>query len=331
MKTNSIPRLYILVPCYNEEEVLEDSAGIIRSVLEELIQNDMVDSNSKILFVDDGSSDRTWEIICGLHEQWEGFLGIRLSRNRGHQIALFAGMEVLVSDADAIISIDADLQQDVKSIRDFVEKYLEGYDIIYGVRNDRNSDGFLKKTTASVYYKLLKWLGCEIVEQSADYRLMSKRATKALLQYGESNLFIRGMIPTLGFPSSIVRFDVSKRSKGTSKYTLRKMLRLAIDGITSFSMMPLRLFFFIGAFVSIGSFFLMIYYLISFFVGTTVSGWTSLSMIMLFLGGIELLGIGTIGEYVGRTYMESKKRPRFFIEAEVGNLANGEKEINIDE
>lgn len=306
--------LYVVVPCYNEEEILADSAGVLFEIVEKMIDSGVLSDKSKIIFVSDGSVDRTWDIIRQLHISSSVFGGIKLSKNMGHQVAIYAGMQIASKEADACITIDADLQQDPYRISDFVDCYRRGYDIVYGVRSDRHSDGLFKKCTATAYYKMLSFLGCNIIEQSADYRLLSRRALEALMEFEESNLFIRGIVPTIGFNSCTLTIDVHERSKGQSKYTLRKMITLALDGITSFSIKPLRLFSLIGGAVSLCALFLIIYYIIAFFRGKTISGWTSLATIILLTGGIELIGIGVLGEYIGRTYIETKKRPRYFID-----------------
>lgn len=313
MKSGNI-KLYLVLPCYNEEEIIESSAEILSGLYKELILEEFISQDSHILFVDDGSKDKTWEIICKLHYQDNMFEGIRLSKNKGHQIAIYAGTEIAIRYADAIITMDVDLQQDVGAIRQFIHMYREGYDVVYGVRNNREADGFFKKATATLYYKLLRIMGCEIIEQSADYRLLSKKAAEALVQYRESNLFIRGLVPTLGFKSGSVFFDVKERKAGKSKYTLNKMIQLALDGITSFSIRPIRLVLSMGILVSFISSAMIVYAVYTFAMGTPVSGWASLSASIWFLGGVQLIGIGVIGEYVGRTYMESKRRPHYFIE-----------------
>ena len=311
MKKNII---YLVLPCYNEEENIETSYRKLKTLFNSLIEDNLVSSESKMLFVDDGSSDDTWNIIATLHQQDTMVEGIKLSQNRGHQVALYAGIEAAVLYADAIITIDVDLQQDIAAIPQFIESYNNGNDIVFGIRNDRQSDGAFKKYTALLYYKLMKLIGARIVENSADYRLLSKRSAEALLQYKESNLFIRGIITTLGFKTDKVYFDVHEREYGESKYTLHKMLRLAIDGITSFSIIPIRCVFYLGLLVLLFSIGVLVHAVIVWLNGDTVAGWASLEASIWFFGGVQLVSIGIVGEYIGRIYMESKHRPRYFIE-----------------
>lgn len=314
-KTN----LFIVLPCYNEEAVLNLSADKALKFYDKLIEDGLVSSKSRLLFVDDGSSDRTWEIITKLHESHNEICGIRLSKNKGHQIAIFSGMNYAADQgADCVITIDADLQQDINAIPEFLKKYNEGCDIVYGVRKSRNTDGFFKRTTATLYYKFMRALGCELLEQSADYRLLSKRAVKALNSYKESNLFIRGLVPELGFKTDIVYFDVSSREAGESKYTLKKMFSLALNGITSFSIRPIRFVTIMGFLVFLISVVMMIQTLVDHINGAAVRGYPTLMISLWFIGGVQLLSLGIIGEYVGRTYMESKNRPRYFIDKETG-------------
>ena len=314
-------KLYLILPCYNEEEILRKSAEKTRMVLKRLMEEGKVTPDSRILFVDDGSEDRTWEIICELHRENEVFSGIRLSRNHGHQTAIYSGM--LYGErrkADAVITIDADLQQDIEAVPEFLEKFSEGNDIVYGIRNSRKTDGFFKRVTATLYYKFMRLLGCALVEQSADYRLLSARAVRALSDYKETYLFIRGVVPEMGFKSDKVYFEVKEREAGTSKYTFKKMLSLAFDGITSFSIQPIRIFtIFGGGICLLVSAVMIILTLIDHFRGATVPGWSTLTISIWFLGSVQLLSLGVIGEYVGRTYMESKNRPRYFISDETAD------------
>ncbi len=313
-KKNKPIKLYIVLPCYNEEEVLRKSAETVLKVVEDLIQKEEIKKSSRILFVDDGSKDGTWEIISALHETDRKFCGIRLSRNKGHQIAIYAGMMHAVDQGcDCVVTIDADLQQDIGALPAFLQKFREGNDIVYGIRDSRNTDRFFKKTTATIYYKIMRALGCNLVEQSADYRLLSARAIRSLSSYKESNLFIRGLVPEMGYPSDVVYFHVKEREAGTSKYTLKKMLTLAIDGITSFSITPIRWVILLGVIVFLISIVMMIMTLIDHMRQVTVPGWSTLTISIWFLGSVQLLSIGIIGEYVGRTYMEAKNRPRYFI------------------
>ncbi|MCR5221825.1 MAG: glycosyltransferase family 2 protein [Lachnospiraceae bacterium] len=312
-------KLFIVLPCYNEEEILEQSARTVLEKYRELLAEKKIGKKSRILFVDDGSKDRTWEIISALHEEDPVFCGIRLSRNKGHQIAIYAGMDYAVSQgAHCVVTIDADLQQDIDALPRFLEKYYEGCDVVYGVRDSRDTDRFFKRTSATIYYKIMRLLGCDLIEQSADYRLLSDRAVKALSSYKESNLFIRGLVPEMGFQSDTVFFHVKEREAGSSKYTLKKMLKLAIDGITSFSIQPIRWVILLGILVFVISVVMMILTLVDHVRGVTVPGWSTLTISIWFLGSVQLLSLGIIGEYVGRTYMEAKSRPRYFISDETG-------------
>lgn len=312
-------KLFIVLPCYNEEEILEQSARTVLEKYRELLAEKKIGKKSRILFVDDGSKDRTWEIISALHEEDPVFCGIRLSRNKGHQIAIYAGMDYAVSQgAHCVVTIDADLQQDIDALSRFLEKYYEGCDVVYGVRDSRDTDRFFKRTSATIYYKIMRLLGCDLIEQSADYRLLSDRAVKALSSYKESNLFIRGLVPEMGFQSDTVFFHVKEREAGSSKYTLKKMLKLAIDGITSFSIQPIRWVILLGILVFVISVVMMILTLVDHVRGVTVPGWSTLTISIWFLGSVQLLSLGIIGEYVGRTYMEAKSRPRYFISDETG-------------
>lgn len=311
------PKLYLILPCFNEEETLEESAKTLKGSFDKLIKDGWVREDSRILFVDDGSKDRTWEYIKRCHKEDPVFEGMKLSANKGHQTAIYAGMEKAMEYADVMITMDVDLQQDIHALPRFLSLYRQGFDIVYGVRNDRKADGFFKKATAFMYYRLMKFMGCSLAENSADYRLMSKRAVKALSEHRESNLFIRGLVPTLGFPSAALSFDVHERGQGQSKYTFRKMLRLALDGITSFSIRPIRVITGLGIAVMMLSLAMILYTVVSYFQGSVVPGWASLLVSIWFLGGAELTGIGVVGEYVGRTYMEAKRRPRYFVEEEL--------------
>lgn len=310
--------LYLVLPCFNEEEILEKSADKALTFVKRLMGEGLISEMSRILFVDDGSSDRTWDIIRSLREQDPVFMGISLSRNYGHQTAIYSGMIYAEEKgADAVITIDADLQQDIEAVPEFLKNFNEGCDIVYGVRNSRDTDGFFKRVTAGFYYKFMKFLGCPLKENSADYRLLSARAIRALSEYKETFLFIRGVVPEMGFKSATVYFDVKSREAGTSKYTLKKMLSLAFDGITSFSIQPIRMFTLItGGTGLLVSAVMIILTLIDHFRGVTVPGWSTLTISIWFLGSVQLLSLGVIGEYVGRTYMESKHRPRYFISGE---------------
>ena len=304
--------LYIVVPCYNEEEALEASAKSLLGKLGELIGKEMISSKSRIVFVDDGSKDKTWSIIESLYEKHESIIGLRFAHNRGHQNAILAGMMYAKDFCDFTITIDADLQQDINAMELFIEEYYAGNEIVYGVRNSRNTDSFFKKFSATLFYKTMHFLGCNIYENSADYRLMSSKALDALSEYAEVNLFLRGIIPDIGLKTSVVHFDVFPRMQGESKYSLSKMVTLAADGITSFSIKPIRMVFTMGVLALLVGFIMIIHVFYEHYFGTTVSGWSSILVSIWLLGGAILLSLGIIGEYVGRSYMETKKRPRYY-------------------
>lgn len=304
--------LYIVVPCYNEDEALDMSAGLLLDKLRGLVGRGIVSGESRIVFVDDGSRDRTWEIIQEWYEKNEEIEGLRFAHNRGHQNAILAGMMYAEKRCDFTITIDADLQQDIGAMEDFIDAYVNGSEIVYGVRNSRDTDGVFKKMSATMFYKSMKAMGCDIYENSADYRLMSSKALEALSQYGEVNLFLRGIIPDIGLKSSVVYFDVFPRLQGKSKYSLAKMLTLAADGITSFSIKPIRLVFAMGVIALLVGFGMVIHIIYEHYFGYTVSGWSSILMSIWVLGGAILLSLGIIGEYVGRNYMETKRRPRYY-------------------
>lgn len=311
---NSI--LTIVVPCYNEQEVLPETVKELGGVLEKLIKDGNVSPKSKILFVNDGSKDKTWELISKYTKEYEYVTGIKFSRNYGHQNALLAGMSVAVEYSDMIITIDADLQDDINAIPEMVEKYNEGYDVVYGVRNSRETDTFFKRRTALAFYGLMSKLGVKLVPDSADYRLLSKRATESLLDFKERNLFLRGMVPLVGYDSAKVYYARKERFAGKSKYPLSKMLHFALDGITSFSIAPIHLILYLGVLTVIFSIIMMIYTLVEKINGHIVSGWASLMISIWFLGGVQLISISIIGEYVGKIFSEVKHRPRFVIETE---------------
>lgn len=311
--------LYLVIPCFNEEEGLQNSVNQLIEKLNSLIQKKLVSDESKILLVDDGSSDKTYKIMKTLVDENTQVCALKFSRNFGHQNAVFAGMMKAKDKADMIISLDADLQQDINAIDDFIEKFYNGAEIVYGIRNDRKSDGFFKKTTATLYYKGLSFLGCKIIPNHADYRLMSKRVLDVLSNYKEVNLFLRGLIPLLGFKSDTVYFDVKKRDFGESKYTLKKMLSLAIDGVTSLSIKPIRLISILGVFMVLFSIFMIIFSVVEWANGNTVPGYATSVISIWFVGGSITLSLGVIGEYVGRIYLETKQRPRYLIEEYIEN------------
>ncbi|MDN4073965.1 glycosyltransferase family 2 protein [Fictibacillus terranigra] len=315
MNNNRLPVLTIVVPCYNEEEVLMITARELTSILKELISETLISPESSMLFVDDGSKDRTWELITALHKTNRHANGIKLSKNAGHQNALLAGMDTAKSYSDCIITIDADLQDDVQAIRQFIFKYREGHDVVYGIRSERKSDTAFKRHTAQWFYKGMEKMGVDLVYNHADYRLLSKRALEELSRYRERNFFIRGVIPLLGFRSAEVYYDRKERAAGESKYPLRKMLAFAFDGITSFSIKPIRLLTVSGFFFLVFSALAGIFAVIQKFNGYTVPGWTSIMLSIWFIGGLQLMGIGLVGEYVGKVFKEVKQRPRYGIDS----------------
>jgi len=317
--------LYLVVPCYDEEEVLHETAKRLLYKITTMIKNKLISDESKILFVNDGSKDKTWSIIEELHSQNNIFLGVNLSRNRGHQNALLGGLMVAKDYSDITISLDADLQDDVDVIDKFVEQYYDGSDVVYGVRSSRQTDTFFKRTTAMVFYKLMSILGVDMVYNHADYRLMSKRALEGLNEYKEVNLFLRGMVPLIGYKYSIVEYERHERFAGESKYPLKKMIAFALDGITSLSIKPIRLITGLGFTIFFISGIALIYSIAVKLFGNTVTGWTSLTLSIWMLGGIQLLSLGVIGEYVGKIYNETKQRPRFII---ADKLINTDKKAN---
>ena len=306
--------LYILAPCYNEAEVLPLTSKIFLDKLNSLITEGKISENSRVAFVDDGSKDETWNIIESLHELDPKFIGVKLSRNRGHQNALLGGMSTVADDCDMIVTIDADAQDDVNAIDKMVDDFNSGIEIVYGVRASRETDTFFKRTTAQGFYKFMTLMGVETVYNHADFRLMSFRAVKALLDFKEVNLFLRGMVPLVGFKSSTVTYDRAPRLAGESKYPLKKMLTFAFDGITSFSIRPIRFITALGGITLILSVIFAFYALISYFVHNTVPGWTSTVLSIWFFGSLQLIATGVVGEYIGKIYLEAKGRPRFFIE-----------------
>ena len=306
--------LYVVIPCYKEEAVLPETSKRLKEKMESLISMGKIDGRSRVLFVNDGSTDRTWEIITELHQEDALFSGVNLSRNRGHQNALLAGLTTAVNFADMIISMDADLQDDINAIDEMVDKYLDGYDVVYGVRSSRKTDTFFKRFTAEGFYKVMKLLGVDIVFNHADYRLMSKRAVEGLMQFKEVNVFLRGIVPRIGYPWTTVEYERAERYAGESKYPLKKMLAFAFDGITSFSIKPIRLITTLGAGISGISFLFLIWIIVSKFFGVTVPGWSSLMVSIWIIGGIQLLCLGVIGEYIGKIYSETKHRPLFIIQ-----------------
>ena len=307
------PSLYIVVPCYNEEEVLPITAPLFRKKLLQLIADGKISDESRVLFVNDGSRDRTWELICAMAEKEAHILGVCLSRNRGHQNAVLAGLMEAKDRCDITISIDCDGQDDLDAMDRMVDAYLEGSEVVYGVRSSRETDTFFKRTTAQGFYKFLSAMGAEVVYNHADYRLVSSRVLQHFADFEEVNLFLRGMIPLVGFPSTTVEYARRERLAGRSKYPLRKMLSLAMNGITSLSVKPLHLITTFGCFVAIVSFIGCIWAIVSALAGRTVAGWASMTCIICFVGGVQLISLGIIGEYNGKIYMETKHRPRYII------------------
>lgn len=339
MKKNSTRpnTLYLVVPCYNEEEALPHSAQVMREKIGRLMEERKISPQSKVLLVNDGSRDKTWQLIHSLCDTDPVFSGLSFSRNYGHQSAILAGMMAARQHADIAVTIDADLQQDIEALDQFLEKYQAGCEIVYGVRNDRNTDGFFKRLTANGFYGLMHLLGCNVMSNHADYRLLSKKALDALAEYKEVNLFLRGLIPTMGFQSDVVYFDVKEREAGTSKYTFRKMLNLATDGITSMSTRPIQLITIMGFLVSVFSFCMIVYCIVDWFLGRNVPGYTTSLVVSLLMGGLTIFSLGIVGEYVGKIYLETKARPRYIVESFIwkegniqNNLNNSENSENIE-
>lgn len=307
-------KLTIVVPAFNEEAVLNRTLQKLQKIENELIHSEILDYSSDILIVDDGSIDHTWEIIKKFHKENQQFKGIRLSRNFGHQNALIAGLSSAVISADLVVTIDADLQDDPMVINKMLNYFANGADIVYGVRNNRASDTWFKRTSAVVFYKILNLIGVKLIPNHADFRLMSKRAIKTFLQYKERNIFIRGIIPLLGFKSAKVYYRRTPRLAGKSKYPLKKMLAFAWDGITSFSIVPVRLILFLGLLACSLGVFMLFYTIINNWLGLTVHGWSSLMISIWILGGLQMISLGIIGEYIGKTMLEVKQRPRYTIQ-----------------
>ena len=319
------PILYVVVPCYNEEKCLDETTKRLVKKLADLVSEKKIDQSSAVVYVDDGSKDKTWKKIVELKN--DNVIGIKLSRNRGHQNALLAGLMYAKEHADVVISMDADLQDDINAIDKMIEKYSEGYEVVYGVRSERKKDTFFKRCTAQGFYKVMNAMGAEVIYNSADYRLMSKRALNELANYKEVNLFIRGIVPLIGLKWTTVSYSRAERFAGESKYPLKKMLSFAWDGITSFSVKPLRMILLLGIIVCLLSFIVLIYSLIQHICGNTVDGWTFTVCSIWIVGGLEMACIGLIGEYIGKIYSETKGRPRFFVE-EI-HYSNGKEKKNV--
>ena len=311
--------LYIVVPCYNEEEVLPETSRRLGDKLRALMNDGKISPQSRVLFVNDGSKDRTWEIIQNLHRDGRLFCGVDLSRNRGHQNALLAGLMTARGKCDMAVSMDADLQDDVDAIDAMVDKYLDGVDIVYGVRSSRETDTFFKRTTAEAFYRLMDALGAETVFNHADFRLMSRRALDGLARFTEVNLFLRGIVPMIGYRTDVVEYRRGERFAGESKYPLKKMVAFALEGVTSLSVKPLRMITGLGFLVFLVSLGMIAYNLIRWATGNTITGWASLACSVWLIGGLILLSLGVIGEYLGKLYLESKGRPRFLIQEELGD------------
>ena len=308
-----MPILYMVIPCYNEEAVLPITAPLFLDKINELIKLNKIHSESKIMFINDGSKDKTWQIICDLASQNEHYIGICQSRNRGHQNAVLAGLMESKDLCDITISIDCDGQDDMNAMNRMVDEYLSGAEIVYGVRSKRETDTFFKRATAEGFYKLLNWMGAEVVFNHADYRLISSKVLQEFSNFKEVNIFLRGMIPLVGFKSTSVYYERHERIAGESHYPLSKMLSLAFDGITSLSIKPIRIITIMGVIISLLSFVMIIYALVSYFHSSVTTGWASTLIIVCFIGGIQLISLGVIGEYVGKIYMETKQRPRYII------------------
>ena len=308
-----IPSLYIVIPCYNEEEVLPITSKLFLEKIHQLVSAGKITDDSRVLFVNDGSKDRTWEIIQELAAEDKHYIGICQSRNRGHQNAVLAGLMEAKDRCDITISIDCDGQDDINAMDDMVEDYLNGCEVVYGVRSKRETDTFFKRFTAEGFYKLLNWMGAEVVYNHADYRLISSRVLQEFQNFKEVNIFLRGMVPLVGFKSTSVYYERAERIAGESHYPLKKMLALAFDGITSLSVKPIRMITSFGLLVAVLSFIGIIWAVVATFLGHTVAGWSSMICIVCFIGGIQMLCLGVIGEYIGKIYLETKHRPRYII------------------
>lgn len=307
-------KLFLVIPCYKEQEVLPETSARLKRKMQQMIEQNRISPASRVVFVNDGSTDKTWEMIQELHKEDRLFSGIDLSRNRGHQNALLAGLMTVKDIADVTISMDADLQDDIDAIDQMLDQYFNGCDIVYGVRSKRQTDTFFKRFTAESFYHLMRWLGADIVFNHADYRLMSQRALQGLSQFKEVNLFLRGLVPLVGYRSGIVTYERHERFAGESKYPLKKMLAFAVEGITALSTRPIRFISQLGVGIFLFSIFMLLYFLLRYFTGNTVTGWASIAVSVWAIGGLQLLAIGVIGEYIGKIYLESKSKPRYIIE-----------------
>ncbi|MDR1952810.1 MAG: glycosyltransferase family 2 protein [Elusimicrobiota bacterium] len=309
-----VKTVYFVLPCFNEEKVLPKTSVILFEKIQSLISQNKISKESKAVFIDDGSTDNSWEIIKDISEKMKVFGGIKLTCNRGHQNALLAGLLSCKDFADAVISLDADLQHNIDAFDEMTDRFNEGFDIVYAVRDSNASDSFMKKIFSSWFYKVMNFMGAKLVYNSADYRLMSKRALNSLEKYKEVNLFLRGIVPTIGYKSCVVHYSENKRFGGESKYTLKSMISLALQGVTSFTIKPVRMIMYVGIIIVIMNIPVLIYILMAFFVHNYMPGWGSLLLSIWFLGGVELIAIGIVGEYLGKIYLETKNRPRFLIE-----------------
>ena len=307
------PVLYIIIPCYNEEKVLPITEPLFKQEIMKLINRNIISVKSKIMFVNDGSKDQTWNILCELAKKDDCFLGISQSRNRGHQNAVLAGLMESKDQCDITISIDCDGQDDINAMDSMVEEYLKGIEIVYGVRSRRDTDTFFKRFTAESFYKLLNWMGVEVIYNHADYRLISSRVLQEFANYKEVNIFLRGMVPLVGFKTTIVYYERHERIAGESHYPLSKMLSLAFDGITSLSIKPIRMITGVGFVIAVLSFIGVLWSFVEYFIGETVNGWASMTSLICFIGGVQLLCLGILGEYIGKIYLEVKARPRYII------------------
>lgn len=321
------PLLTIVIPCYNEEEVLPETIKQLTVLLDELINDQLISEKSRLLFVDDGSKDKTWSIIYKHGLKDNKIKGLKLARNAGHQNALLAGLFAAKNQSDCLVSIDADLQDDIAVIREFLMRFSEGFEVVYGVRRERKTDTFFKKHSAQGFYKLMTFMGVNLVYNHADFRLLSKRAVEALEQFNESNLFLRGVVPLVGFQSTSVYYDRKERMAGETKYPLRKMLSFALDGITSFSVTPIRLISLMGFVSFLVSFLFGVYFFYLKFSGQTQTGWTSLITSIWLIGGLQLIALGFIGEYIGKIYKETKRRPKFVVDIDTFNLGVPEEKV----
>ena len=311
---SKVPVLFIVIPCYNEQEALPITAKRLTELTDDMISRKIIAPESRIVLVDDGSRDDTWKVISGLHEANARFEGVKLAHNAGHMNALWAGMTLAAERCDCVITIDADLQDDVNAMYGFLEEYRNGADVVYGVRSSREKDTFFKRTTAQGFYRMMKGMGVDLVYNHADYRLLSKRALEALLSFGEVNMFLRGMVPMLGFKTAKVYFERGERVAGESKYPLKKMIAFAAEGVTSLSNKPIRWVLGLGALCMLLGVAMAVYVIVSLVQGHTVAGWASLMMSIWLLGGLQLMALGVIGEYIGKIYMETKRRPKFILE-----------------